>query len=203
MALNFKALQDEVLNHGFDEAYRSRVKIWLNEAIQKIGRSIMMPSLTETFTVSQTSGTSTVAMPTNLVRIINVFDPTNTRQLVPTPFVDMQSYTERSGDPLSYAIDEASGSLLLYPTPTSQNSLVIRYYAAPDELSADSDAPAIPSAYQDLILTYALSRAFRAEDDYEAAAKFHQDFLEDLARAQTDLQYRDTHSRQVPGTWAG
>jgi hypothetical protein len=202
MPLNLKALQDEVLNHGFDGTYRSRITVWLNEAQHRIARSSILPELTEATTVTTTVGVNSVPLPSGLVRVRAVVNVTNGRNLESTSLLHMDGYdTSRSGSPLAFTIDEATSSLLLYPVPDSAYDLKIRYLGVPTEMVDDTDVPSTPSAYQDLLVTYALGKAYRSEDDFEASLFYQNQFASDLAKMQTDEQYRDTTPRKVPGTW--
>lgn len=200
MPLTFKQLQDEVLNHGFDETYRPRVKVWLNEACERVARSAQIPDLTKEVTLTVTG--NTVSLPSNLLRLLSVYDPAANRNLLSEPYKDIREYSVVNGNAVVYAVDNANGTLLLYPAPVDGSSLIVRYLASPSELSGDSDIPQTPGDYQDLLVTYALSRAFRAEDDFEASTVYRQQYTEDLAKLQNDVQYREIASRQVPGTWS-
>jgi hypothetical protein len=157
--------------------------------------------LTQTFSQTTTQGSSLLQLPTDLVRVIGVFDSANNRTLASNPFVEVQQYSTKTGNPLVFAVDESTSSLLLYPTPESAVTLTIRYFARPTEMSAEDSRPSTPAAYQDVLVSFALSRAFRAEDDFEASTFYKSQYMEDMARAATDLQYRDMSIRQVPGTW--
>lgn len=200
--LNLTQLQNEVLSHGFDATYKPRVTIWLNEACQRVARAVMTPELTKSATLTCTPGSNLLSAPSDIVRIVSLYDEDNKRQLMPETFVEVQAHGEQVSNPVVYALDESNNSLRLYPTPTAANSLTLTYYGTPKTLSAPTDEPDTPEAYQDLLITYALSKAFRAEDDFEASTVYRNQFVEDLARAQNDLQYRDITPRQVPGSWS-
>lgn len=200
MALTFKQLQDEVLNHGFDETYRPRIKVWLNEACERVARAAQIPELTREVTL--TVAGNVAPLPSDLLRLLSVYDPEANRNLIYERYADVREYSPVNGNAILYAVDKANSTLLLYPAPSDGASLVARYLAGPKELSADSDIPQTPGDYQDLLVTYALSRAFRAEDDFEASAVYRQQYKEDLADLQGDVQYKEIVSRQVPGTWS-
>lgn len=202
MPLSFNDLQNEVLNHGFDESYRPRVRVWLNEAQQRVARAVHMPELLNSSTVTTTAGVNAVSIPAGLIRVVNIYDSTNKLQLEAESFLEVQSYGDSSGISSVYAIDEATGTFRLYPTPSGQFNLEIRHYAEPTDMTQADHTTRIASAYEDLLVTYALGKAYRAEDDFEASSLYRAQFVEDLARAQNDLQYRDITAQQVPGTWS-
>jgi len=201
MALTFKQLQDEVLNHGFDETYRSRVKIWLNEALHKVGRAVVVPDFEAATTLVTVSGTATITFPSDFIRAHSIVNIDSLQRLDTTNAVTIDSYPTRTGAPILFAIDEGFDAFRLYPTPDKAYNLRLRYVSRPVDLSADSDVSMLPSDHTDLLITYALGKAFRAEDDFEAATFYMTQFASDLSRAATDMQYRDMSSRQVPGVW--
>lgn len=202
MALNFKGLQDEVLNHGFDVTYRPRVKVWLNEAQHLVARRVILPEMVTASVVTTTVGNASVPLPSDAVRVQGVVAVDVNRRLDSVTLAQMDGYeTARSGRPLLFAVDEASDSLLLYPKPDGEYQLKIRYLGVPTDMESDTDFPTTPAAYQGVLVTYALSRAYRSEDDFEMANQYTSAFDEDLARLATDVQYRDMASRKVPGMW--
>jgi hypothetical protein len=201
MALTFKDLQDEVLNHGFDETYRPRVKNWLNEAQQRFARSTRSPDFTAVSNIATTTNEPLLAIPSDFVRVLMVTLPDYQDELLTVSLKRIELQPSRAGKPGAYSIDEAYDALRLYPIPDGVYNVRVRYLSKPVDLVNDADISLVPSAYQDLLTTYALSRAFRSEDDYEAAGFFYNQWITDLQRASTDLQYRDTTNLQVTGTW--
>lgn len=208
MPLTFKELQDEVLNHGFDETYRPRVKNWLNEALHKVARSVIVPDFEKASTLTTTAQSPLVQLPADFIRVHSINNLDTLKRLDPSTAVLIDAYPVRYGDPLLFALDEgfdgASGSTVairLYPTPDKVYNLRVRYVSRPVDLSANDDVPTLPGDHQDLLITYALGRAFRAEDDFEAATFYATQFAGDLQRAATDMQYRDMTTKQVPGVW--
>ena len=201
MALTFRQIQDEVLNHGFDESYRPRVKNWVNEGQQRFARAIRSPASQEVAVISVSSTNVTAGLPSDFERLESVYDTTVSKLLDSSSLKEILQAPARFGRPNLFAVDNSTSSLVFYPAPDADFSFQLRYWAAPTDLSADSDQSIIPAAWQDLLITYALMKAYRAEDDFEAAAFYNNQFREDLARAAVDLQYRDISPQQVPGTW--
>jgi hypothetical protein len=75
-----------------------------------------------------------------------------------------------SGRPQRYAL--AAEGIKLWPTPDAVYSLSVRYFRDPTDMAADADVSILPADWHDLMVTFALSRAYRAEDDAEMA-QFH------------------------------
>lgn len=213
-AMTFQDLQNEVLAYGFDSTtYLSRVKRWLNEAQWKALRRVPLRELKVTATLSTTSGTSYVSLTAGnkTLRIVDVVyaDSGDELQPVSLEWMDRLSVAigtnAATGRPLYYCTDGTDPyamKLQLWPVPNAVYSLVLRYYKEPAEMSANSDAPTIPDAHVDLLVNYAVSRAFRAEDDQERAAQFMAEY-ETGVRALADDRMREvpTGLKQVPGTW--
>jgi hypothetical protein len=105
------------------------------------------------------------------------------------------------GEPQYYTLSSGT-TLRLSPIPDAVYSLTLDYYKAPSALSTDTDVSAIPSDYHDVMISYALSRAYRSEDDMQMSQFFYAEFMRDLQMLGADRQFvvRDG-PRQVPGMW--
>jgi hypothetical protein len=203
--MDFLAMQNEVLAHGFEQSvYRSRVKNWLNEAQGRIARILELPTLYTTTVISTVKDTDTYTL-NNAIRINGITDPSSPSELtyVNDPAdVNYYNYAGQSvGRPLYYTLSGQS-SIRFSPVPDSAYSLTVDYYAAPTPLSADGDISALPSDYHDIMISYALSRAYRSEDDMQMSQFFYAEFMRDLTQMGADRQFvvRDG-PRQVPGMW--
>lgn len=197
-------MQNEVLNHGFaDNVYRTRVKNWLNEAQGRISRILELPSLYATTNIVTISGTDTYTI-SNMVRINGVTNASNPTELtyVEDP-ADITYYNQNGqnlGNPQYYTF--TGTSLRFSPIPDSAYTLTVDYYGSPSTLSADSDTSSLPSDYHDVMISYALSRAYRSEDDMQMSQFFYSEFMRDLQVMGADRQsvVRDG-PRQIPGMW--
>jgi hypothetical protein len=106
------------------------------------------------------------------------------------------------GSPVDYAVFGAG--LLLAPTPVVPRTIQVRYRSRPTRMVGDSDYPGIPSAYEDLLLSYALYHAFRSEDDVDMASFYKGEWQQGMAQLRTDLQYPDeSQRRQIGGMMGG
>jgi hypothetical protein len=60
----------------------------------------------------------------------------------------------------------------------------------------------VPADYHDALVSYARSKAFRAEDDFEAATAHMADWTAALVAARVDLQHASEDGPVVtPGMW--
>jgi hypothetical protein len=194
----FLELQNEVLAHGFAEQYRPRVKTWLNEGLQKIARKVNLWESELVASLDTVAGTREYEMGLGAVRILSVFDTDRDTQLNNVDISERDSWGDEQGDAVSYGF--WNGKLVLYPEPRSVRNLQIRFRAAPGQLIDDDDYPAMPEFYVDVMISFALSRAFRAEDDIELAQFYWQEWERGLADLANDVEYADESSiRQVGG----
>jgi hypothetical protein len=199
-------LQNEVLAHGFaSTAYRTRVKAWLNEAQARIARRMQLREVFTSTTVTTEVGTVSYALPAAFIRANGLVDPDYPLELryVPDPD-DLLVRNEGgavTGRPDSYSLNQ--NGLLLSPTPDAAYSLTFSYYSRPTDMVADDDVSVLPADYHDVMVSYALSRAYRSEDDPQMSQFFYQEFMRDFAQLATDKQFevRDA-PRQVPGMWS-
>lgn len=200
----FVQLYTEVLDHGFDAtSYTSRVKTWLNEAQAIIARRLQIRELEVQSTVTTTAGTATISLPSGFIRMNGIVDESYPRKLHFSENPDDLLARNEGGDytdrPDSYSLTE--NGILLSPTPDTAYDLTIDYWSRPTDLSADADVSALPADYHFVMLSYALSRAYRSEDDAAMSQFFMQEFQRDLALMATDVQFQAREPRQVPGMW--
>lgn len=201
MAYTFVQLQDEVLAYGFDAtSYRNRVKNWLNEAqhasIRRVPTRDNMASLTYTFTAL----TFQYIPPQDCIRVDSIirFDDRTPLHPVSPEWVD--TLTPTTGTPTLYYMDNFG--IIVYPTPDRDTKVLFRYVRDATDMAADGDLPIIPAAHQDILISYAVARAFRAEDDQERAAAFMGDYERGLVELAADRRAENSDgAKQVQGMW--
>ena len=203
--MDFVSMQNEVLAHGFDSTvYRTRVKNWLNEAQGRIVRILELPSQYATFDITTVAGTDTYTPPTDLVRINGITNASSPSELSfvedPADINYLNQAGQSMGEPQYYTY--TGSGIRVSPVPDDVYTLTIDYYKSPTALSADSDVSTLPTDYHDVMISYALSRAYRSEDDMQMSQFFYSEFTRDLAQMGADRQsvVRDG-PRQVPGMW--
>jgi hypothetical protein len=89
------------------------------------------------------------------------------------------------------------------PVEEVPRTIQVRYRSRPTRMVGDSDYPGIPSAYEDLLLSYALYHAFRSEDDVDMASFYKGEWQQGMAQLRTDLQYPDESQRRQIGGMMG
>lgn len=194
-------MKTEVEAHGFaDSAYGTRIVAWLNEGQARIGRRLELRELYKTQTINLSAGTATYSLPADFVRLDALTDTVNGFALRSRLPGEIDSYRTISGWPTYYDLD--AGGLNLYPTPSGTGTLRLRYYANPAALSADGDVSVLPSDYHDVMVSYALTRAYEAEDDFQAAQYWDQRYQRGLMELGSDRQFENRDGpEQLAGTW--
>lgn len=169
--MDFSTLQSEFYAHGFSDlndagAGVTRVKRWINEAYHMVCES---HDGKWAFLETSSSGTAPVTV-SDLKQIIHVTDSTTDR---PLRFADAWTVEHLDPDkatvaaPMYYWLDGLS-TLRVWPLNTT-DTISIRYYKVPADLSANGDLPLVPTRYQDAILQFALAKAHRAKNNEEQA----------------------------------
>jgi hypothetical protein len=199
----FLDLQDEVLNHGFPELYRPRVKAWLNEAQQVILRRARLRTSLNTATITTVVGQESYSLPTGFMRVLTL----STADGVQLPaYADVGLLRERPlgivhpNDALAntgYAL--GGDGLYLSPVPTIAQALTLTYYGVPLAMEGDEERPSVPPGWEFVLISYALSRAFRSRKDWNAASQAWQQFQSDLNQLTADRRAEANVTRQVVG----
>lgn len=200
----FKELQDEVLAHGFNETYRTRVKQWLNLAQARIARTLEVSDKFSSTSVATVIGTSTYVLPSTATIVQGVVDEALGFRLEyiknPDDLMARNAVGTFTGRPIEYSFGTAN-LLLLSPVPDAVYSLTVLYFLRPVDLSADSDVSTIPADFHDVMVSWTLARAYRSEDDAQMSQFYMAEYQRDLMLLGYDTQVLSTDPTQVPGTW--
>lgn len=134
-------------------------------------------------TVSVTAATRTGALPTNVFKVLAVYDATDQIPLVPlegrTQVFSEYPSQDETGQPMHYRL--LGGNILLYPIPTATTSLTVEYLKLPADLSADADVPAFPEAYHDILVSGAVALAYRDDGNLPMAQAYEKEAKEMIA----------------------
>jgi hypothetical protein len=203
---NFLGLVDEVLRFGFNDGpqvNRNRIKAWINEALFQIAREVQGPEWQATEDLEMESGVYKYPLPEDFLRMQDIFYPEMRMRLrlLDLQQFDLHSPTVISGPPSMYTL--YASELWLFPNPNTNDTLELRYIRNPPQLTEDTDVPLLAPNYWHLLVDYAVSKAFRAEDDLEAAQAHMQLYKGDLAAFATDVQNQTVdRPRVLDGTWS-
>lgn len=201
----FDDIVKEVLRYGFDDGpqvNKARIEAWVNEGQVQVARHVSAPEFQANAEQTLTVGTYKYTEPSGLLMYLSILYPAAESRLVP---VDLQTFDTYSAEelqsiPLVYTV--FGTELWLWPTPSAADKLQIRYIKKPPELKEAADVPVLPKDYLHLLVDYALMRAYRAEDDLEAAAQHQAQYEKDLKQYELNvLRIQDDRPMQLQGTW--
>lgn len=196
----YKALRDEVLSFQFAAGkYESLVGTWLNDAQRKAVLQSEFRTQIEAKAFTTTSGDATLELPADFARLADFYDAENEPMLS----LDLREYDEleaASGRPTAYTV--VGDQITLYPSPNGSYGLSLRYWRLPQDMVADGDEPEIPAQYHEVLIAYAMQKAYARENDWSASRFWKEEWEAGVAKMRGEVQ-SDTFSgpRQVGGTW--
>jgi hypothetical protein len=204
----FGELVNEVLQFGFNDGpqvNRKRVENWINEAQKKAARKVLAAEFQETHVYTLIQGTFKYALPEGFLRVQDIYYPELVCRL---KAIDLQQFDETApakfeGPPENYTI--FGNELWVFPTPNnSTDTLEFRFIKTPAQLVHESDVPVMDKDYSQVLVDYAVMKAFEAEDDTEAAQAHKARWKEELDEYATDKQFRSAdRPRVLDGSWRG
>jgi len=179
-------LRAEVYARGFDyEGDTDRIDRWINQAYQELCEETAWP-----FLEASTSGTAPVTI-TDVRTVQSVSNTTTGRTLdglARRDVVDVDPEVDDAGSPTHFYLD--AQVLRVFPLNTT-DTISVRYLKIPTALASDSDTPIVPTRYQDLIVDGAVIRAYKDDDEMEAAGILRQVWAEGVQRMRKGQLDRD------------
>lgn len=199
--LTYGELQEEVLAHQFsDSKYRPFVRKWLNQAQRRavIESEMRIQESAQSYTTgAEDSG---YGLPSDFSRLIDLFYVENHELVVPMDVREFDALPSAAGRPYAYTV--RGGEVIFYPTPDAIYSFTLRYWRLPQDMVNESDLPEIPAQYHELLIAYAMRKAFLREDDFQAAQQWEAVWEKGLLKMRGEVQHDVFDGpRQVRGTW--
>lgn len=202
--MTYKELQDEVLAHGFRESYRTRVKTWLNQGQSEVYRLLDIIDVRTQGSITTIIGTSVYSTPpVSNATIEGVIDEALGFSLEFRTYEDLLAKNALgtfTGRPIEYAIAGSQG-VILSPVPDAVYTLTVVYFTRPVNMSADGDQSTLPDDLDHAMISWALSRAFRAEDDAQMSQFYMSEFQRDVINYGEWAGQKSKDPTQVSGTW--
>lgn len=198
----FRQLIDEVLEFQFAPGkYETLVKRWLNQAQRKAVIQSEFRTQETAQSYETTAEDGSLALPEDFGRFIDFIGPEGTGSVTPLSREDFDSLPVSSGRPAYYLI--RGNELLLYPTPDAGYDLTLRYWRLPQDMEADGDEPEIPVQYHEVLIAYAMQKAYARENDYTASNFWKAEWEAGVGKMRGEAQ-SDTFDgpKQVEGSWA-
>lgn len=181
--MTFSELASEFYARGFDylnqdAAGRIRAKRWLNEAyLEDICADEPWDFLRAT-----ASGTAPLTV-SDVDTIEAVWNDTQDYVLSETTAgdVELAGVDISTAGTAAYWYFTSATTIAVYPTNT-MDTLRVRYFKIPTELSADGDTPLLPARWHSLIVDAAVVRAYWDTDNPEMGQALEQRFLNRKAK---------------------
>lgn len=197
----FRQLTDEVLEFQFAVGkYEPLTKRWLNDAQQEAVIQSEFRTQETVASYKTVSGEEALALPEDFSRFIELSKPEVTELLRPVSRQEFDVFTASTGRPVVYVI--SSDEIFLYPTPDAVYEISLRYWRLPQDMTKDADLPEIPAQYHDLLVAYAMSKAYARENDYQASNFWKTEWEAGVMKMRGEVQ-SDTFDgpQQVAGSW--
>lgn len=180
--MTFAELKAELAARGFDYLTNARQGQFVNRAYQELCAEEDWPFLEAT-----TSGTAPLTI-SDLRTIESVVDSTNRVRLRPLDRRNIMDYDQdltTSGTPVYYYL--TAGTVLnTYPV-SSTNTIAVRYWKVPAQLSTDGENPVVPLSWHQAIVDGAVMYAYQDSDNFEAASAMRDVWSEIKIRMQDAL----------------
>lgn len=208
-------LVEEGLSFQFSESeYEALFKRWLNQAQRRavIESEIRTQEATESLSTSVAQ--PSYALPANYARMIDLFNTEARGLLDPLDPRDYDALPTSEGRPYSYTV--LGANLTLYPTPDGPYPVTLRYWRLPADMIQPADTPEIPAQYQELLLAWALKKAYLRENDYAAAQTWEAQWEKGILKMRGEVQgdvfdgprqvggsWGDQHGPPIAATWRG
>lgn len=197
----FLELQEEVLAFQFAEGkYRPLVKTWLNDAQRRaVIESEIRTGEAEVSYVTALNDRS-LELPADFSRLLDLFNESTDELLIPLDPRQFDTLPESRGRPTHYTV--IGDEILLYPIPDGAHAIDLRYWSLPVDMVADGDEPSIPKQYHQILVGYAMYKAYLRENDYQAAQVWAAEWSAGVLKMRGEVQ-ADVFDgpRQVGGSW--
>lgn len=210
--MTFLELQNAVLTQlGLSSSdARARVKTFLNQRYREVQSSTNLARTRRGSVNFVTAAGSSTSTATGIAKLFTLYDPTTLdRVLSEVTLAQMREKdptTTTTGYPYEYAITSHVADAMtvrLWPQPTAIATLVADCLLAATELSGDTDDPAIPTDFHDILVRGAKAdELMRMEKARHLADKEEQKFAERLSELRYFLA-KSSYLTTVPVDRAG
>jgi hypothetical protein len=150
----------------------------------------------KTYSTTSTSGTRTIAWPTNCIGIKEIRYKGTKLVKVDLENDPKNDDNDPTGTPTTYAIWEKE--IILFPTPdTDGDTIQIRTYQAPAELSASTDALNVPDEYQICIADKVLAEMATKDQNLSLAQAYNTKWIMCVEKARQNQKRQKRSDKQA------
>lgn len=191
--MTFVQLQDRVMGRVIrtSSESRDRVKEFINERLRAVQSNLGLGRLRRgTVSLATTADTATLST-TGLVKVFTAAIPAENRVLREVSLDSMRMKDPgliTTGAPEEYAVKSAGATLLvlsLWPKPDAVYTLSIDGLLTGTDMSADSDVPAMPEDFHDLLIFGALADEYDHDGDTKLSGRMEAKYQQRVS----DLRY--------------
>lgn len=203
MALTYKNIQDRILEFGYGEADRDRIKNYINQAYRDIASRYRWA-----WTEGSEALTTTASQGYTLVPpALDYFGRLRPGEagLDEPRFVDWHGFNETfltlATDELAEGVPEVyslyNELIYWYPVPIDTFSYIGEGWIVPDDLSADADEPLIPPTDRDVLVMGGLKYAAMRDKDLNMYNTYSAEFegMVNKMKRKTNLRQTETPRR--------
>lgn len=170
----------------------SQLSLHANIAQQEVAAMLPHTELLRSTTLVFAAGSNATVIPGDFAECVDVvrlnsFDSFGNRTLtlVPLRQIDNASEGTQQGQANRYAI--SASSILVYPTPSSQDTFTMRYVAVPSDMTNLTDRPSLHTRYHVPILYKTLENVADRVVDNQRAAYFRNKFISVMGAIPTPM----------------
>jgi hypothetical protein len=175
------------------------IDLWVNEGVTDV--LLRTDCRVRCATLTLTAGTWKYTVDAAIMKIMKAWLTNNTggyelERMAVDDIVAMQLASATAVSPAQYYGFDGSDFLVIYPTPSTADTLNIFYVPRPATLSLSSDTPSeIPSEYQKAVEFYALREAADMSDDgtSQMGMQYLQLYEQWIKRIKKWVQMRGSH----------
>ncbi len=178
MAYNLGVIIGKVQNKLDDSGFSSTILTdFANDTQRELFNSKFFKFMEESTTFSVSAGSESIGtLPTNmqLVRDLRISSPTALAGVIQPmsveefdTFLDSNAMATQGIPTQWYAYDN---TINLYPIPSSDITVAMRYWKTPTEMTTTTDVPEIPSEFQEILVLGMYKRALEYNDSFDQSA---------------------------------
>lgn len=216
--MTYLEMQDEVLFNSFDALkFRSRIKRWLNDGVNELCRRVGLMKIYEVCAYDS-AGVVTFVQRFHTVQEVWVANGPiastaaavagqSTYRLAPMPYASPVLAGTEQGLAGFYIVEHAGNTtgpgIAMRIVPHAASGFVsVTGKGTPAPMSTDASTSGIGQEFDEILIAFARSRAFRAEDDFEAAREYMADFDRGIRYASMAKRAHQDGPDLVGGMWS-
>lgn len=201
--LNYGQLKDTILSYidFYDEEIVSKVDFFIDTSEKEIARVLRLPCFEKIVTLVPVNKDvrDTVSVPSDYIESKDMFIAETSEPVKMSNFsfimrkrAGIDTSTEGSG----YYYSRIGNNFVVYPPLPEEHTLLLNYYADPNNMKEGNDSSYLLTVAPDLLLFTALKHAYIFLNNDEDAAKYNGMAANALQQVETQLYRMDNKPSQ-------